>query len=59
MGTLILNQKEIEKTNEILENNEKSSITFMGYVQTMGCDKYDCFFRGVQCPCEGICDGRA
>lgn len=58
MENLLLDENElrvIKKISGVLSIND---ITFDDFVSESGCDRYDCFFRGTQCACEGICDGR-
>ena len=60
MDSFLLNNKALNfiKNNTCTKN--LNVFTILEYASSDdSCDKYDCFFRDVQCPCEGICDGRA
>lgn len=60
MSTLALNENEMMELKVLLGDSTSviSKVTGLFESATDSCDKYDCFFRSVQCPCEGICDGK-
>lgn len=59
MSSLALNSSELSNLRNIVEMGKPVKVSLKQMFNEIGCDKYDCFFRGVQCPCEGICDGKA
>lgn len=58
MSSLTLDSSELSNLKNIVEKNKSVNISLKDFFNAIGCDKYDCFIRGVQCPCEGICDGK-
>lgn len=58
MGNLLLNEMEMSNLKAIVGVNTVCDITMKDFVSESGCDRYDCFFRGTQCTCEGTCDGK-
>lgn len=59
MSEFVLEPVEVSSINTMLNRNNMESKSFKKYLSESGCNRYDCFVRGVQCPCEGICDGKA
>lgn len=59
MNTFLLNLEEMFTLKKLVGVSDLGTVTLKQFLSTTDCDKYDCFFRGVQCPCEGICDGKA
>ena len=58
MSRLLLDQIAIRKLNSLVDAKALDTLVLNDYASYSDCDRYDCFFRGVQCPCEGICDGK-
>ena len=60
MGNFLLNSEEQSRISSLVGTNNIYSFFVTEYSRSDdGCDKYDCFLRSAQCPCEGICDGKA
>ncbi len=60
MGNFLLGADEKLQISALVNTKNIYSFTIKEYAASDdGCDRYDCFFRSVQCPCEGICDGKA
>lgn len=58
MNTLLLDEKELNEVKNMSGALHIKDVKFVTILNSYGCDRYDCFFRGTQCPCEGICDGK-
>ena len=58
MKSSVFKEKDVEKAIQLLGGARLTEVSVTDYFSEISCDKYDCFFRDVQCPCEGICDGR-
>ena len=57
MSKFLLDSSAVLKLNSLVDSRELDSFVLNEYASS-DCDKYDCFFRGYQCPCEGSCDGK-
>ena len=59
MNDFLLNCEQMFNLKKLVGAAEVGSISLKEHMSADNCDRYDCFFRSVQCPCEGICDGKA
>lgn len=60
MEKFLLKNDELAFISANVSTSDLNSFIISEYARSDdSCDRYDCFFRDVQCPCEGICDGRA